>query len=133
MHKMVAAFAAVFVVGVAAGSAEMALHGVPFFVFRANGAGASLTGPKEDQGPGQPGAPGARHQAPAATPGATAKAHGPGAKAKGRKSRAKKSQGKQRQGKRSRSKQSRGKQSRSKQSRSKQPHGQQSPKPGKSG
>jgi hypothetical protein len=120
MHKMVAAFAAVFVVGVAAGSAEVALHGLPFFVFRANGAGASLTGPKEDQGPGQPGAPGAHHQAPAATPGATAKAHGQGAKAHGR-------------GVKAKGRESRAKKSHGKQPQSKQPHGQQSPKPGKSG
>jgi hypothetical protein len=95
-------------VGVVAGSAEIALHGFPFFAFRANGAGASLTGLKEDQGPGQPDAPGTHHKAPAATPGATAKAHGHGAKAKGPKSRAKKTH-------------------------SKQPQGQQTPKPGKSG
>ena len=113
MRKMVAVFVAVFVVGVVAGSAEVALHGLPFFVFRANGAGASLTGLKEDQGPGQPDAPGTHHKAPAATPGATAKAHGHGAKAKGRKSQAKKSHGKKPQ--------------------SKQPSGQQTPKPGKSG
>ncbi len=108
---MVAAFVAVFVVGVLAGSAEIAMHGMPFFVFRANGAGASLTGPKEDQGPGQPDAPGTHHKAPAATPSATAKAHGHGAKAKGHKSGAKNPQGK---------------------SQGKQPKGQQSPKPAKS-
>jgi hypothetical protein len=118
MRKMVAAFVAVCVVGVVAGSAEIARHGMPFFVFRANGAGASLTGPKEDQGPGQPDAPGTHHKAPAATPGATAKAHGHGAKAKGHKARASKPQGKK---------------SQSKQPQSKQPQGQQSPKPGKSG
>jgi hypothetical protein len=128
MHKMVAAFAAVFVVGVVAGSTEVALHGMPFFVFRANGAGASLTGLKENQGPGQPDAPGAHHRAPAATPGATPKAHGHGATAKGRKSHAKKSQGKPSQGKKSQ-----GKPSQAKKSQSKQPPGQQSPKPGKSG
>jgi hypothetical protein len=112
MHKMMAAFAALIVIGVAAGSTQIALHGVPFFVFRANGAGASLTGLKEDQGPGQPDAPGTHHKAPAATPGATAKAHGHGAKAKGHKSRAKNPPEK---------------------SQSKQPKGQQTPKPGKSG
>jgi hypothetical protein len=113
MHKMVAVFVAVFVVGVVAGSMEIAMQGLPFFVFRANGAGASLTGPKEDQGPGQPDAPGAHHKSPAATPSASAKAHGHGAKAKGRKSGAKKPQGKN--------------------SHSKQPQATQSPKPGKSG
>jgi hypothetical protein len=113
MHKMAAAFVAVSVVGVVAGAAEIALHGFPFFVFRANGAGASLTGLKEDQGPGQPDAPGAHRKAPVATPGATAKAHHPGAKSRGKKAHGKQSQHKQPHGK--------------------QPPGQQGPKPGKSG
>ena len=111
MRKMVAAFVTMSVVGVVAGAAEIALHGFPFFVFRANGAGASLTGLKEDQGPGQPDAPGTQHKTPAASPSATAKAHGHGAKANGHKAQAKNSPGK---------------------SQSKQPQGQQSPKPGKS-
>jgi hypothetical protein len=123
MHKVVAAFVTLSVVGVVAGAAEMALHGFPFFVFRANGAGASLTGLKEDQGPGQPDAPGAHHRAPAATPGATAKADQPGAKSNGKKSHGKKPQNKQHHGKQSHGKQSHGKQ----------PPGQQSPKPGKPG
>jgi len=118
MHKMLAAFVAVSVVGVVAGAAEIALHGFPFFVFRANGAGASLTGLKEDQGPGQPGAPGAHRKAPAATPGATAKAHHPGTKSKIKTSHGKKPKNKQDHGK---------------QARGKQPPGQQGPKPGKSG
>jgi hypothetical protein len=117
MHKMVAAFVAVSVVGVVAGSAEIALHGIPFFTFRANGAGASLTGLKENQGPGQPDAPGAHHKAPAATPGAAGgaagKAHHPDAKSRGKKNHGKGSQHKQHQGK--------------------QPPGQQTPRPGKSG
>jgi len=112
MHKMVAAFAIVAVVGVFAGSAEIARHGLAFFVFRNTGAGAGNSQDlKEDQGPGQPDAPGTHHKAPAATPSATAKAHGHGAKANGHKSQAKNSQAK---------------------SQSKQPHGKQSPKPGKS-
>ena len=119
MHKMVAAFVAVSVVGVVAGAAEMALHGLPFFVFRANGAGASLTGLKEDQGPGQPDAPGRHGTAPAATPGATAKAHNPGAKSKGKKSRGKKPQAKQH-----------GAKQHGKQHQGKQPPEQQGPKPG---
>ena len=49
--------------GIATGATEVVLHGPAFFVFRANGAGASQTGPEEDQGPGQPNAPGAHHNA----------------------------------------------------------------------
>jgi hypothetical protein len=47
-----------------AGASEVALHGFKFFVFRSTGTGE--TGPnggQEDQGPGQPDAPGAHHQA----------------------------------------------------------------------
>jgi hypothetical protein len=61
-RKFVAAFAVVSLIGVATGTAELALHGFAFYIFRANGAGATETGPTEDQGPGQPGAPGAHHQ-----------------------------------------------------------------------
>ena len=46
-----------------AGASEVALHGFKFFVFRSTGTGE--TGPnggQEDQGPGQPDAPGAHHQ-----------------------------------------------------------------------
>ena len=118
MHKMLAAFIAVSVVGAVAGAAEVALHGFPFFVFRANGAGASLTGLKEDQGPGQPDAPAAHRKAPAVMPRATAKAHHPGAKSKDKKSHGKKPQNKQDHGK---------------QHHGKQPPGQQRPGPGKSG
>jgi hypothetical protein len=60
-RKMVALLAAMVTVGVVSGAAELALHGGPFFIFRANGAGASETGPVENQGPGQPDAPGAHH------------------------------------------------------------------------
>jgi hypothetical protein len=63
MRKMVIALVAVFLVGAISGATEIGLHGYKFFVFRANGAGASLTGPKEDQGPGQPDAPGTHHKA----------------------------------------------------------------------
>ena len=62
-RKVAAAFAALALAGAATGATELALHGPAFFVFRANGAGASQTGPKEDQGPGQPDAPGAHHNA----------------------------------------------------------------------
>jgi hypothetical protein len=52
------ATAALVLFAVAAGTAEVALHGLPFFVFRSIGTGE--TGPnglQEDQGPGQPDAP----------------------------------------------------------------------------
>jgi hypothetical protein len=62
-RKMTAAFVALSVAGVATGVTEVVLHGPAFFVFRANGAGASQTGLTEDQGPGQPNAPGAPHHA----------------------------------------------------------------------
>ena len=118
MHKMLAAFVTVSVVGAVAGAAEIALHGFPFFVFRANGAGASLTGLKEDQGPGQPDAPGTHRKSPAAPRGAAARAHHPGAKSKDEKSHGKKSRNKQDHGN---------------QHQGMHPPGQQGPKPGKSG
>lgn len=62
-RKVTAALVALTVAGVAAGATEVVLHGPAFFVFRANGSGASQTGPEEDQGPGQPNAPGAHHKA----------------------------------------------------------------------
>jgi hypothetical protein len=62
-RKVTAAFVALSVAGVATGVTELVLHGPAFFVFRANGAGASQTGLLEDQGPGQPNAPGAHHNA----------------------------------------------------------------------
>jgi hypothetical protein len=69
-RQMMIALVVLLLVGITAGSAEVALHGLRFFVFRANGAGASVTGPKEAQGPGQPGAPGAQHQANSSKPSA---------------------------------------------------------------
>ena len=60
-RKMVAMLAILVSFGVVSGVTELALHGGPFFIFRANGAGASETGLVEDQGPGQPDAPGAHH------------------------------------------------------------------------
>jgi hypothetical protein len=62
-RKVTVAFAALSLAGAVTGAAELALHGPAFFIFRANGAGASQTGLKEDQGPGQPNAPGAHHNA----------------------------------------------------------------------
>lgn len=60
-RKMVALLAALVTVGVVSGATELVLHGGPFFIFRANGAGATETGPVENQGPGQPDSPGAHH------------------------------------------------------------------------
>ena len=62
-RKVTVAFAALSLAGAVTGAAELALHGPAFFIFRANGAGASQTGLMEDQGPGQPNAPGAHHHA----------------------------------------------------------------------
>jgi hypothetical protein len=65
MRKMVAAFAIASVLGAVAGTSELALHGFPFFIFRANGAGASVTGPREPGNPpraGQPFPQGAHHR-----------------------------------------------------------------------
>jgi hypothetical protein len=71
MRKMMATFAAVSVFGAAAGTTELVLHGIPFFLFRANGAGATETGPTEPANPphaGQPFLPGAQHKAAAQHP-----------------------------------------------------------------
>jgi hypothetical protein len=62
-RKVTIALVALSLAGAATGATELVLHGPAFFVFRANGAGASQTGPEEDQGPGQPNAPGAHHHA----------------------------------------------------------------------
>ena len=62
-RKVTAGLVALTLAGIATGATEVVLHGPAFFVFRANGAGASQTGPEEDQGPGQPNAPGAHHNA----------------------------------------------------------------------
>jgi hypothetical protein len=53
------AVAAMVLFAVTAGSTEIALHGFSFFAFRAAGTGSTPdSGLKEDQGPGQPDAPG---------------------------------------------------------------------------
>ncbi len=55
--------AAMILFALTAGATEVALHGFKFFVFRATGTGE--TGPnglQENQGPGQPDAPGAHQQ-----------------------------------------------------------------------
>ena len=62
MRLTVIATAAVTLLAAAAGSAQIALHGFRFFVFRAAGTGETpRSGLQEDQGPGQPDAPGAHH------------------------------------------------------------------------
>jgi hypothetical protein len=58
---MVAAFAIASVFGAGAGLTELALHGFPFFIFRANGAGASETGPTEPVNPVLPQTPPSHH------------------------------------------------------------------------
>jgi hypothetical protein len=58
------AAAALVVCAAVAGSTEIGLHGFKFFVFRSAGTGATNgDGLQEDQGPGQPGAPGVHHKA----------------------------------------------------------------------
>ena len=54
---MFAAMAVLATVGAIAGTAQLALHGPRFFIFRQNGAGASETGLTDNQFPGHPGAP----------------------------------------------------------------------------
>jgi hypothetical protein len=58
----VVAFAAVSLIGAVTGTAELAMHGFQFFIFRANGAGASETGPTEPVNPELPAAPSVHHQ-----------------------------------------------------------------------
>ena len=61
---VVAAFIGLSLLGAVTGTAELFLHGFPFFVFRSAGTGGTPSnGRQEDQGPGQPDAPGARHHA----------------------------------------------------------------------
>ncbi len=60
-RAVVVAIAGLLLLGVASGTAEVLLHGMPFFVFRSAGTGGTHDGPEEDQGPGQPDAPGAHH------------------------------------------------------------------------
>ena len=67
MRKMVVVFAALFAVAVTGGLAQLGLHGFSFFAFRAAGTGATdNNGLQENQGPGQPDAPGVHHAKPAA-------------------------------------------------------------------
>lgn len=63
MRMVVAAMVAMVAAAATAGTTEVALHGFPFFVFRAAGTGSTPgNGLHEDQGPGQPDAPGAHQQ-----------------------------------------------------------------------
>jgi hypothetical protein len=65
MKKMTAAFVVASMIGAVAGTSELMLHGYPFFIFRANGAGATETGPKEPANPPRAGhtfLPGAHHR-----------------------------------------------------------------------
>jgi hypothetical protein len=62
MRKVQVAFVALALVGVISGAAEIDLHGLSFFLFRNDGAGAGNSrGLKENQGPGQPDAPRTHH------------------------------------------------------------------------
>jgi hypothetical protein len=54
MRRMAAAFAVVSVIGAVSGTTELLMHGGPFFILRANGAGAGETGPKEPANPELP-------------------------------------------------------------------------------
>jgi hypothetical protein len=69
MRKGVAALAVLAVVGLGTGGAEIGLHGLSFFLFRNAGAGAGNSQDlNENQGPGQPDAPGTQHSTPARQP-----------------------------------------------------------------
>ena len=62
MRKVAIAFVALALVGVISAAVEIDLHGFSFFLFRNTGAGAgNAHGLNENQGPGQPDAPGAHH------------------------------------------------------------------------
>jgi hypothetical protein len=56
-RKMFALLAILVTAGTITGTAQIALHGGRFFIFRENGAGASETGLTDSQFPGHPGAP----------------------------------------------------------------------------
>ena len=57
-RMMMIAFISLFAIGTVSGTIEVFLHGSPFFVFRSQGTGATNVGLQENQGPGQPDAPG---------------------------------------------------------------------------
>jgi len=62
-----AVLATVTAVGALTGVVQLVDHGVPFFIFRQNGAGASEFGLTDNQFPGHPGAP-APEPTPTPTP-----------------------------------------------------------------
>jgi hypothetical protein len=65
-RKMVALLVVMFMVGMTSAVTEIGMHGFSFFVFRNAGAGAGNSHDfEENQGPGQPDAPGAHHKAQA--------------------------------------------------------------------
>lgn len=70
MRKMAAALVVALTVGLISGATEIALHGFSFFMFRNAGAGAGNSQDlEENQGPGQPDAPGTHHhKAPVTNP-----------------------------------------------------------------
>jgi hypothetical protein len=85
MRKSAAVMAALIVIGAATGASEIGLHGLKFFLFRNAGAGAGNSQDlDENQGPGQPGAPGAHHDP--LNPPAKGKHHATGRKNHGPKS-----------------------------------------------
>jgi hypothetical protein len=62
LRKMAVVFTVLFAACVLSGVTEIGLHGFSFFVFRSAGTGATdNNGLQENQGPGQPDAPGAHH------------------------------------------------------------------------
>jgi len=66
---MIFAFVTLLVLGLTVSAVRIAQTGFAFFLFRNTGAGAGNSQDlKENQGPGQPSAPGAQHSAPPSTP-----------------------------------------------------------------
>jgi hypothetical protein len=81
MRKMVIALVAVFLVGGITGATEIGIHGFDFFLFRNTGAGAGNPRDlEENQGPGQPDAPGAHHKAHLGKPASKTPASRPSSK-----------------------------------------------------
>ena len=66
---MIFAFVALALLGIITASVQIAQNGLAFFLFRNAGAGAgNAQNLNENQGPGQPDAPGAHHSAKPGTP-----------------------------------------------------------------
>ena len=69
MRRVAVIMVALVMSGLISSAAEIAVHGLPFFFFRNAGAGAGNSqNLNEDQGPGQPDAPGAHHSSPTSRP-----------------------------------------------------------------